>query len=230
MTSPLPPTTPTLKDTGPGFATPVAPTSPSPMSERDRKKSQQEASGCQVPFVPVTTSNLSRFKQLSTRRSSPRNRTISSPNLQQPVVGSAMSAGVFFPVSMPVTSATPGVVPHEPLIPTCSAPPTAPPVLPVLPASPVEHPNGTIDERKPLETLPGIGFTLQQPPSMAVAPSFSGPSTSLPGGTNEGSKTNLIGPPTPSGHWTVMDETQDHPGRRKRSGFFQPIKHLSGKL
>ena len=26
-----------------------------------------------------------------------------------------------------------------------------------------------------------------------------------------------------------MDETQDHPGRRKHSGFFQPIKHLSGR-
>ena len=29
--------------------------------------------------------------------------------------------------------------------------------------------------------------------------------------------------------WTVVDETQDHPGRRKDSGFLQPIKHLSGK-
>ncbi len=29
--------------------------------------------------------------------------------------------------------------------------------------------------------------------------------------------------------WTVRDETQDHPGRRKNSGFFQPIKHLSGQ-
>ena len=30
--------------------------------------------------------------------------------------------------------------------------------------------------------------------------------------------------------WTIVDETRDHPGRRKNSGFFQPIKHLSGEL
>jgi hypothetical protein len=29
--------------------------------------------------------------------------------------------------------------------------------------------------------------------------------------------------------WTVVDQTRDHPGRRKNSGFLQPIKHLSGK-
>ena len=29
--------------------------------------------------------------------------------------------------------------------------------------------------------------------------------------------------------WTVVDETKDHPGRRKSSGFLQPIKHLSGR-
>ena len=31
------------------------------------------------------------------------------------------------------------------------------------------------------------------------------------------------------GQWTVVDETKDHPGMRRDSGFFQPIKHLSGK-
>ena len=31
------------------------------------------------------------------------------------------------------------------------------------------------------------------------------------------------------GQWTVVDETKDHPGRRKSSGFLQPIKHLSGR-
>ena len=31
-------------------------------------------------------------------------------------------------------------------------------------------------------------------------------------------------------HWTIVDEAEDHPCRRKSSGFFQPIKHLSGKL
>ncbi len=39
-------------------------------NERERKRSQQEATGCENPFVPVTTSNFSRFKQLSTRRAS----------------------------------------------------------------------------------------------------------------------------------------------------------------
>lgn len=29
--------------------------------------------------------------------------------------------------------------------------------------------------------------------------------------------------------WTVVGEAEDHPGRRKASGFLQPIKHLSGK-
>ena len=29
--------------------------------------------------------------------------------------------------------------------------------------------------------------------------------------------------------WLMVEETKDHPGRRKNSGFFQPIKHLSGK-
>lgn len=29
--------------------------------------------------------------------------------------------------------------------------------------------------------------------------------------------------------WLMVEEGKDHPGRRKNSGFFQPIKHLSGK-
>ena len=37
------------------------------------------------------------------------------------------------------------------------------------------------------------------------------------------------GPFVDPSQWTVRDETQDHPGRRKNSGFFQPIKHLSGQ-
>jgi len=28
----------------------------------------------------------------------------------------------------------------------------------------------------------------------------------------------------------VVDEVEDHPGRRKNSGFLQPMKHLSGKF
>jgi hypothetical protein len=32
-------------------------------------------------------------------------------------------------------------------------------------------------------------------------------------------------------HWTAFsDATEDHPGHRKESGFFQPIRHLSGNL
>ena len=30
--------------------------------------------------------------------------------------------------------------------------------------------------------------------------------------------------------WLMVEEGKDHPGRRKNSGFFQPIKHLSGKI
>jgi len=28
----------------------------------------------------------------------------------------------------------------------------------------------------------------------------------------------------------VVDELEDHPGRRKSSGFLQPMKHLSGTV
>ena len=28
--------------------------------------------------------------------------------------------------------------------------------------------------------------------------------------------------------WTGVGEAEDHPGKRKASGFFQPIRHLSG--
>ena len=31
------------------------------------------------------------------------------------------------------------------------------------------------------------------------------------------------------GQYTVVDEVEDHPGRRKSSGFLQPMKHLSGR-
>ena len=31
------------------------------------------------------------------------------------------------------------------------------------------------------------------------------------------------------GQYTVMDEAEDHPGRRKNSGLLQPLKHLSGR-
>ena len=31
------------------------------------------------------------------------------------------------------------------------------------------------------------------------------------------------------GQYTVVDEAEDHPGRRKSSGFLQPMKHLSGR-
>jgi hypothetical protein len=32
------------------------------------------------------------------------------------------------------------------------------------------------------------------------------------------------------GQFTVIDEAEDHPGRRKSSGFLQPMKHLSGRM
>ena len=36
-------------------------------------------------------------------------------------------------------------------------------------------------------------------------------------------------PPTTGTQWTLVEKAEDHPCRRKSSGFFQPIKHLSGK-
>ena len=40
----------------------------------------------------------------------------------------------------------------------------------------------------------------------------------------------LVNPHLPL-HWTAFsDGTEDHPGHRRASGFFQPIRHLSGNL
>ena len=95
--------------------------------ERDRKKSQQEASGCEVPFVPVTTSQFSRFKQLSTRRQKDErsSRTTSSPNLrqqqqqpqqqqsqqQQPYVG--LTQAVHAPVTSVYSAPPPQAIPPD---------------------------------------------------------------------------------------------------------------------
>jgi len=64
------------------------------------------------------------------------------------------------------------------------------------------------------------------PPQSATTPSGGGgaPPTSYYS-ANSGGRLDPV-----NHQWAaVMDETRDHPGRRKTSGFFQPIKHLSGR-
>ena len=54
------------------------------------------------------------------------------------------------------------------------------------------------------------------------------PSQAPNGGNSYGGRQLLS--PKQGRPWTLIDETRDHPGMRRDSGFFQPIKHLSGKI
>ena len=255
--------------------------------EKERKKSQQEASGCEVPFVPA--SNLSRFKQLSTRRQKPSlasaaaqvvatNRAISSPNLQQP--------GSVPPPPAPLPPLPQQISParqHPPLSAMASAPAaedTGVSTQQPLPPPPfntqeyyAEYPpdvftNGQQQQQlqpPPPPQQPQRKITMAAPPTAGVGYGGDGSSGVVGENNNKGvvsSAPNGIGGgstvhPAPSAgivtqemtgsiggggsggggfkslidksHLTVVDETKDHPGRRKNSGFFQPIKHLSGR-
>lgn len=190
------------------------PTNPAELPAKERKKSQQETSGCENPFVPVTTSQFSRFKQLSTRRGetrSSRGRSSSGPHVPPPPT---LGAGPGGASGGDVGASGPGG-------PTPGSPP------------PFDFTNGV--------TL--VAANMDPQLVMATRPPFSSVATPTVTGT-----TMLPSAPPPQvkpvgsvlaqapegtfmdpGEWTVFDETQDHPGRRKNSGFFQPIKHLSGK-
>ena len=91
----------------------------------------------------------------------------------------------------------------------------------------------------------GIGFTLTSPSMTKIEVPPCPSQTSEQPGTNGvamGSPPGQFGyPSTPrasvSGQgqyldpaqWTVVDGVKDHPGMRRNSGFFQPIRHLSGR-
>ncbi|XP_059094330.1 uncharacterized protein LOC131889269 isoform X3 [Tigriopus californicus] len=238
------------------------------LADKDRKRSQQEASGCENPFVPVTSgsSNFSRFKQLSTRRSAG-TRTSSSPNLRRSVSGPKHRHVSAQPQKVAPTS--PAVSAHTPLAPMASAPPIVVP-SPSYPEPPKSLPLEFTDEDEPFElaqppaisaaiippmfsngaqnrakssgtiletvhslkttkpdqgSLTGIGFSLN-PPTLVHSASSPAPvsSTAI---NKPMQSTGLHQPYLSPTQWTILDETQDHPGRRKHSGFFQPIKHLS---
>lgn len=240
------------------------------LADKERKRSQQEASGCENPFVPVTSgsSNFSRFKQLSTRRSAG-TRTSSSPNLRRAVSGPKHRHVSAQPQKVAPT--TPAVSAHTPLAPMASAPPIVIP-SPSYPEPPRSLPLEFPDEDEPFElgpppvvsaavippmfsngaqlrtkssgtiletvqslkttktdhsSLTGLGFSLN-PPTLVHSTSSPAPMSST-GVTKPVPSSGLHQPYLSPSQWTVLDETQDHPGRRKHSGFFQPIKHLSGK-
>ena len=117
------------------------------------------------------------------------------------------------------------------------------PPMPSPPVSTVSATNGHVGEHQPVEEIPvpniGLGFSLK-PPSMTQIPPPTGPLTAkiAPGGVGGfpqgmGPRASFSG--SSGGHyldpaqWTVVDEVKDHPGMRRHSGFFQPIRHLSGR-
>jgi hypothetical protein len=137
---------------------------------------QSSTSGCEIPFVPAGGgSSLTRFKQLSTRRSHPtrpkmaaasphKHRTVSSPSLTEAMADEEKKEPEASSAQQPRCQAT----------------------------------NGNNNNNQKTTASMVVSSALQQP---------------------------FISPP----HWAVMDELEDHPGRRKSSGFLQPIKHLSGR-
>jgi hypothetical protein len=183
---------------------------PSSSEAKDRKRSQQEMTGCEVPFVPVTTgaSSFSRFKQLSTRR------TTSSSTATTATTSSATAATR--------TTSSPNLAPAQHGRASAGPMASAPPFMqvPLPPGKTFDFP--TIEHKNGLgaaETLPtpsrrpsavGLGFGLNDSPTRSAV-------------------LQAASAPYLSPHWTMVEDgTKDHPGRRKSSGFFQPIKHLSG--
>lgn len=69
--------------------------------------------------------------------------------------------------------------------------------------------------------------TTQSPPTLPALPMAFNNNPPVSTTTIGGSSPYKLAPfSTPQ--WGVVDEPEDHPGRRKASGFLQPIKHLSG--
>lgn len=78
----------------------------------------------------------------------------------------------------------------------------------------VSSPSLTLETstQSPPTTLPALPMAFNNNPPVSSTPAIS-PYKLAP-----------FSPP----QWGVVDEPEDHPGRRKASGFLQPIKHLSG--
>ena len=200
---------------------PPPPPAPSASSRGSSFKGRySESSGCQVPFVPAGEgSSFTRFKQLSTRRSNPtrpkfspsrkQQRTVSSPSLH-----SLLSSSHWEQTSSE-TKQNPTLVPPQA---TTSGSPSSP-----SPHHQQQHPDckDSNSFHHPEEEAEGVnnnGAFLPTTPSKhhAMLKSYETSST----------KTTPFVDLT---QWTVLGEAQeDHPGRRKASGFFQPIRHLSG--
>jgi hypothetical protein len=195
------------------------------------KKCQQKSTGCENPFVPAGGgTSFTRFRQLSTRRNQPpkpspnKQRTVSSPSLGSPPPAFAPDAAddrasspglQGLPLNEELWMQPPFVVSPPP--PNKSSGVSAP-VHRCPNGKPTNNNNTTVVSSS---SSVGLGFTVNP----GVQPKPTEHKTPMMGYT-------LV---PPDGHnldpseWTIVDKTEDHPGRRKASGFLQPIKHLSGK-
>ena len=185
---------------------PPSPAPPPPPIDSSRgssfkgRYSKKESSGCEVPFVPAGEgSSFTRFKQLSTRRSNPTRPKFSPSRKQQRTVSS--------------------------------------PSLHSLLSSSAhwEAPGGTAGELKP---------HTPQPSSPTLQPQRETFQEEDEGGGGAGVNNNSLVTTTQKTMLTLDErsgfyakgtpfvdltgEVEDHPGKRKASGFFQPIRHLSG--
>ncbi len=137
-----------------------------PSGDRKRSRAPDPVSGCEVPFVPVTTSTLSRFKQLSTRRHAPR--TTSSPCL--PPVSAATH-----PQVSATTVGGSGVGRTASPAPPLSAPQLPPlPPLPQLPTPLVPTAVASAGANEPPGSAATAVSAFEFPPPMSKAPSATG--------------------------------------------------------
>jgi len=214
---------------------PSAPPPPLPPSTSSRGSSfkgrYSESSGCQVPFVPAGEgSSFTRFKQLSTRRSHPsrpkfspsrkQQRTVSSPSLHSLLSSSHWESE---PQNNPST-----LVPPPPasasgspsLIPTHQHQPHSQPAAGGGLDSKSFHPPEEEEEEE--EGVNNNAFLPATPSSKTMVHH-----NMLKSYDTSSTKTTPFVDLT---QWTTVagEAQEDHPGRRKASGFFQPIRHLSG--
>ena len=197
---------------------PSAPNPPLPPSTSSRGSSfkgrYSESSGCQVPFVPAGEgSSFTRFKQLSTRRSHPNRPKVSPSRKQQRTVSSPSLHSLITNWESENNPST--LVPPPPASEAGVSPQPQPAVG--LDSNSFRPP----EEEEEEEGVNNNAFLPATPSSKArlhhnMLKSYDTSST----------KTTPFVDLT---QWTTQGEAQeDHPGRRKASGFFQPIRHLSG--
>lgn len=71
--------------------------------------------------------------------------------------------------------------------------------------------------------------TASSPSLVGVTSTAMGQTVNNNGAPLKEEKPYFYTPMAPSA-FAVMDDAEDHPGRRKETGFLQPIKHLSGRV